>query len=162
MITALALAVTLVATTFVVHYKALRISSGLLPQVPVNLQARVLIVISLAFLAHMIEIVLYAVAYAVSVEWLGLGGFGGMPVESALDYLYFSIVTYTSLGLGDVFPQGHLRFLTGVEALNGLLLIAWSGSFTYLAMGRLWPWAPCDDPASLAQPQNTQDRAATS
>ena len=69
---------------------------------------------------------------------------GGVPVESALDYFYFSIVSYTSLGLGDVFPHGHVRFLTGLEALNGLMLIAWSASFAYLAMGRLWPWRPCD------------------
>ena len=61
-------------------------------------------------------------------------------VEGFLDYLYFSSVTYTSLGLGDVFPVGHLRFLTGVEALNGLVLIAWTGAFTYLAMGKMWPW----------------------
>ena len=27
----------------------------------------------------------------------------------------------------------------GVEALNGLLLIGWSASFTYLAMERYWP-----------------------
>jgi potassium channel LctB len=39
-------------------------------------------------------------------------------------------VSYTSLGLGDVYPGGSLRLITGVEALNGLLMIARSGSFT--------------------------------
>ena len=29
--------------------------------------------------------------------------------------------------------------IAGVEALNGLLLIGWSASFTYLAMERYWP-----------------------
>ena len=76
-----------------------------------------------------------------------LGGFGGLGVTDWLGYFYFSIVSYTSLGLGDVFPTGHLRFITGVEALNGLLLIAWSGSFIYIAMGKLWPWQPCAQPA---------------
>jgi hypothetical protein len=48
-------------------------------------------------------------------------------------------VSYTSLGLGDVYPQGGVRLLTGVEALVGLLMIAWSASFTYLSMEKYWP-----------------------
>jgi len=39
-----------------------------------------------------------------------------------------------------VITLGHIRFITAVEALNGFLLITWSASFTFLAMGRLWPW----------------------
>ena len=69
-------------------------------------------------------------AYALSDRVLALGSFGGVAVTGPLDYFYFSIVSYTSLGLGDVFPNDHLRFITGIEALNGLLLITWSGSFT--------------------------------
>ena len=33
---------------------------------------------------------------------------------------------------------GELRLLAGVEALNGLLLIGWSASYTYIAMERFW------------------------
>lgn len=104
---------------------------------------RVLFVVLATFTAHLIEIVLYAMAYAVGVNTLQLGTFGGVEVSAPSDYLYFSMVSYTSLGLGDVFPSAHLRFITGIEALNGLLLIAWSGSFIYLAMGHLWPWQHC-------------------
>jgi len=113
---------------------------------------RVLCIVLVVMVAHVSEITLYAVAYAVSVTPVGLGAFGGLAVEQPLDFLYFSIVTYTSLGLGDVFPGGHLRFLAGIEALNGLLLIAWSGSFIYLTMGRLWPWAHCAEPAPALSP----------
>jgi hypothetical protein len=31
-----------------------------------------------------------------------------------------------------------LRLLAGAEALNGLVLIGWSASFTYIAMERFW------------------------
>jgi hypothetical protein len=54
------------------------------------------------------------------------------------EYIYFSTVSYTSLGLGDLYPTGALRLLTGVEALQGLAMIAWTGSFTYLAMEKFW------------------------
>ena len=49
-----------------------------------------------------------------------------------------NLVSYTSLGLGDVWPTGVLRLITGLEALNGLILIAWSASFTYLSMEKFW------------------------
>ncbi|URF49315.1 ion channel (plasmid) [Dinoroseobacter shibae] len=35
-------------------------------------------------------------------------------MDTSLDYLYFSAVIYTSLGIGDIVPKEHLRFLTGV------------------------------------------------
>lgn len=50
----------------------------------------------------------------------------------------FSAETYSSLGYGEVIPGGALRLLAGVEVLNGLLLIGWSASFTYIAMERFW------------------------
>ena len=85
----------------------------------------------------------------VAVTWR-IGGFAGLPVESFQDCLYFSVVTYTSLGFGDQVPVSHARLIAGVEALNGLLLIGWSASFTYLAMERYWPMHGIDQ-ASVAR-----------
>lgn len=53
-----------------------------------------------------------------------------------LDCVYFSFVNYTTLGYGDQTPEGHIRFLAGTESLVGLVLVAWSASFTYLEMQR--------------------------
>jgi hypothetical protein len=39
-------------------------------------------------------------------------------------------------------PQGPARMLAGVEALNGLLLIGWTSSFTYVAMAEFWSTKP--------------------
>ncbi|KUO65411.1 MAG: hypothetical protein APF80_06400 [Alphaproteobacteria bacterium BRH_c36] len=107
---------------------------------------RILVIVLAILTAHLLQVVVYAIGFVVAVEFFSIGGFGGRGVETHLDYLYFSIVSFTSLGLGDVYPLGHLRLLTGVEALNGLLLIAWSGSFIYTAMEWLWPWEPCAEP----------------
>lgn len=41
-----------------------------------------------------------------------------------LKSLYFSVVTFTSLGYGDVTPRGFARFLAGSEALLGVFLIS--------------------------------------
>ena len=49
------------------------------------------------------------------------------------------VVTSTTLGYGDIEPFGILRFLTGIEALAGLVLITWSASFLFVEMQRYWP-----------------------
>ena len=51
-----------------------------------------------------------------------------------MDVFYFSLVSYTSLGLGDIVPTGHLRLVAGVEALNGFLLISCSAAYLFLFM----------------------------
>jgi hypothetical protein len=35
-----------------------------------------------------------------------------------------------------------LRIIAGVESLNGLVLIGWSASFTYLSMEQFWEDKP--------------------
>lgn len=140
MVLAIALALGLVAATFVFHYRVLLWLGSHMQQPNIQRQSQVLVVVIVLFLAHIIEIGFYALIYNASVSLLELGTFEGVPVGSAMDYLYYSGVIYTTLGLGDIQPLGHIRFITAVESLNGLLLITWSASFTFLAMGRLWPW----------------------
>jgi hypothetical protein len=41
-----------------------------------------------------------------------------------LDCLYFSIVTFTSLGYGDMTPLGLSRLVAGVEVFSGLFIVA--------------------------------------
>ncbi len=36
--------------------------------------------------------------------------------------LYFSLVTFTTLGYGDIVPDAHWRLLSGMTAANGLII----------------------------------------
>jgi hypothetical protein len=49
-----------------------------------------------------------------------------------------SAMTYTTVGFGDVVPVGAIRFVAGLEALTGLVMITWSASYTFLEMQRDW------------------------
>ena len=73
---------------------------------------------------------------------------GDVLTDGLLDYLYFSLANYTTVGWGDITAEGPLRFLAGMEALMGFLLITWSASFTFLVMDRMWRdvWAERDNP----------------
>lgn len=142
MLTAMAATVVLVVATVVMFYEVLRFTSNHLADLPLPPHARIIVVVLACFVGHTVAVWTYAMAYWVAAVLWEVPSFRGVPVEGFLDCLYFSVVTYTSLGFGDHVPVSHARLIAGVEALNGLLLIGWSASFTYLAMERYWPMHP--------------------
>lgn len=134
----MAASVVLVLATVVIHYEGLRVTSDLLPRLTMPPRQRMLAVLFAVFALHTVEVWLYGIGYLVVDRYVDIGDFGGEGPVTILDYVYFSTVSYTSLGFGDMYPLKGLRFVAGVEALNGLLLIGWSVSFTFLAMQEFW------------------------
>jgi voltage-gated potassium channel Kch len=128
----------LLVLTTVIHYEVLRMLSIALPALGMRARAKLIIVIFGAFITHAVEIVLYAIGFYLLARYLGAGTLGDPGHLSFSRTLYFSGETFTSLGYGDIVPHGALRLLAGMEALNGLLLIGWTASYTYIAMERFW------------------------
>src|SRR5687767_9634975 len=90
--------VILVITTVLIIYETLRLTSDHLSDLPVPPRARIIAVVLAAFIGHTLAVWTYALAYwLLAVKWQ-LGGFAGLPVEGFEDCLYFSVVTYTTLG----------------------------------------------------------------
>jgi hypothetical protein len=133
----LACALLLTATTLL-HYEALRGLNLGLPRLGIPDRPKLVLVIIVAFFAHAAEMVMYGGAYYGLIGWLDTGSLSGAGTSLLATCMYLSAETYTSLGFGDVTPVGPVRMLVGVEALNGLLLIGWSASFTYISMERFW------------------------
>ena len=138
MLIALTLSAILVIFSIFVHYEMLRILSVFVPELRFAGRVKVLLVVLGCFLAHTIEVWFYAISYKL-IDMAGLGSLKGQLHDHFADFLYFSATSYSTLGLGDVYPTGALRLISGVEGINGLFLIAWSTSFTYFVMDRLWP-----------------------
>jgi hypothetical protein len=130
--------VALIVLATMLHYEALRVVGALLPRLHMAPRARLIVVLLATFAAHTLEIGLYAAATYGLVNGLGIGALGASGAPDWATTLFFSAQTYTSLGYGDVVPQGALRALASVEALNGLLLIGWTASYTYIVMQRYW------------------------
>ena len=138
MIASMTLAIASVIASVLVHYEALRLLSRVSQINFRNPRTLMLVVMFGVFVAHLIEIAVYAGTYWVADAVADVGSFTGNRAIDAMDYFYFSAESFTSLGMGDIYPLGDLRLISGVEVLNGLLLIAWSASFTYLIMERFW------------------------
>lgn len=128
----------LTALAVMIHYEALHLLSRQVRRLSIRPRYRIVVVLYGALVAHIIEIWLFAAGYYLSVLQWGLGSFTGNPVQGFDDAVYFSFITYTSLGFGDVVPAGPARFLVGVEALLGLVLIAWTASYLYVQMQKFW------------------------
>jgi hypothetical protein len=134
----IAICLALLVVSTLVHYEALRGLGFALPRLRLPGRNKLVLVILGSSVAHALEGLLYALAFYLLSGRFGLGSLGSGDAPSLATCLYFSAETYTSLGYGDVVPVGPLRMLAGTEALNGLLLIGWSASYTYLAMERFW------------------------
>ncbi len=76
-----------------------------------------------------IEVWIWALSY------LLLGAF--VDFETGL---YFSTVTFSTLGFGDVLPPERWRLFAALEAVNGFLVIGWSTAYLVAASTRVGPF----------------------
>jgi hypothetical protein len=89
-------------------------------------------------LMHLLEIAGWALCFAWS---------SAMPdLQSAF---YFSAVTYTTTGYGDLVLPEDWRLVGGVEALTGILMCGWSTGFFFAVVSRM------NSPKALQQTPTT-------
>ena len=84
-------------------------------------------IVILMFLASLLEVLVWAVTY------LALNAIQGF--EQAL---YFSMVTFTTLGYGDVVLAEQWRLLGSFEAANGIIMFGWTTAIVIAAVQRIY------------------------
>ena len=77
-------------------------------------------------LFHLIEITIWGLFYT----WKD--AMADLPTA-----LYFSAVTYTTTGYGDLVLPEEWRLVGGVEALTGILMCGWSTGFFFAVVSRM-------------------------
>ena len=86
----------------------------------------ILVIVLALFTLHGIEIWLYAAVY------LMIGA-----VENLEAAVYFSTITYASIGFGDSEMARPWRLVGAIEGINGVLLLGWSTAFFVTVVARL-------------------------
>lgn len=142
------------------HYEFMSLSSLRLARTRLPRRARVLALMLIMLFAHVLEVWIFAGLYWLLDVFPSLGHLDGPFEEGALDFVYFSAVSFTTLGFGEIVPMGAIRILCGTEALVGLSLITWSASLAFLEMQR--DWAEFRHPKLVAHPSNPAPKAADS
>lgn len=133
----LAINITVVLASIFIHYEVLNRLSRAMPVSPLKPRARIIVGVIASVVAHSVEIGLFAVGYLITSR-IGYGTLTGDFANSFSDYMYFSYSAYTTVGFGDIVPQGGIRWLAGIEALTGFVLITWTASYLFIEMSQNW------------------------
>lgn len=75
---------------------------------------------------HLGEVLMWAFAYYT---------IPGIQTPSTVeDCIYFSMVTFTTLGYGDIVISSSWRLFSGIQAMAGMLVFGWSSALLFAAM----------------------------
>jgi hypothetical protein len=77
-------------------------------------------------LLHLMQVSLWALLYWWRIGW---------DFNTAL---YFSTVTYATIGYGDVVPPTQWRLVAVTEGLTGVLMLGWSSALVFAVVVRLF------------------------
>jgi hypothetical protein len=125
-----AIAILMIAVTSTVHagamllaFKAIRWSHA-----PQSWRVhRVTLVVHVMAFSGLLETVLWAFVY------LRMG-----VIDGFRHALYFSIVTYTTLGYGDVTPGEGWELLAAFSSINGIIMFGWSTAVVFAAFQHIF------------------------
>lgn len=78
---------------------------------------------------HFVEIALWAVVYLLVPEITQLS-----TLEEAI---YYSMITFTTVGYGDITLGPAWRIMAGFEAMNGIMLFGWSTALLYTVVQKI-------------------------
>jgi hypothetical protein len=117
------------AITFLIGFLKRRESWLLVHQTTMRRSWVVAAVASFLATKHALDILIWAAAY-----WT----FAGQQLTSFENAYYFSAVTYTSLGYGDIVLTNRWRMLCSFEAMGGMLMFGLSTAILFSIVQRLW------------------------
>jgi uncharacterized membrane protein YidH (DUF202 family) len=127
----------MVALTVIIHFCGLALLMRLLRQSRAGMKPEnqhiimrmvtILCVVFGLFAIHTLEIWFYAVLYHFVLNAVA-------DFETAL---YYSTVSFVSLGYGDVILSKQWRLIGAIEAANGLILFGWSTAFLVTVIAKL-------------------------
>lgn len=114
------------ATSFVIQL-AVKKSNAPIKHRKFNKIYWISVIVLLMFLASIVESVIWAISY------LALDA-----IQSFEEALYFSIVTFTTLGFGDITLKESWRLLASLQAANGIIVFGWSTAITMAAVQKFY------------------------
>lgn len=79
---------------------------------------------------HLVEVILWAVLYVSISDQTGLTN---LP-----EAIYFSLITFTTVGYGDITLKEGARLLSGMEAMVGIVTVGLTTAMLFVVIQRFW------------------------
>lgn len=96
------------------------------PQSMASALAALVLLFAGLILLHLVQVLLWGGLYAWGIGW------------DSTTAAYFSIVTYATIGYGDVVPPPDWRLVAAIEGLTGVLLLGCSSAMVFALLSRLF------------------------
>lgn len=138
--------ITLVLLVVALHQGMFKLLVMLGRRLPMIKPRHIAIAIIIGIATHLLEILLFAGGMQFLVAQ---GRYGQLISDHSIkftDVLYFSAVTYSTVGYGDITPTQWLRFVVAIEALTGVVLVAWTASLIFAGVQRIGTRLEKSDP----------------
>lgn len=126
----------LVALLGLIHHCALRWLDLITGSAKDSPHRKIFFVFNGLLSIHTVEILLFAVAYRILLNWDWMGGFPLNYDGSWGDLIYFSGINFATLGYTQIETQGPIRMVNMMQSLGGFMILTWSATFMYSAWGR--------------------------
>jgi hypothetical protein len=134
----LALSIVIVVLTILVNYEVLNIVWKHIPKIEKS-PRKCIVYIMLAILAgHTFAVWIYGFGYLMIAEIFYKEALIEQGFDGFIQYLFASAQIYSSFGGAELFSLGTMRFLASIEALNGIVMVAWTFSLTYVVIDKTW------------------------
>ena len=130
--------IAVVAAVVLIHYEFLELLTRFLDQLTIKRHLKMVLSVFGALVAHAVGIIIYGVLYFYMHHKQIWGELRGNFSGTLEDCIYFSYTSYTTVGFGDIQALGHIRFVSSIESLTGIVLVTWTASFLFLEMQRHW------------------------
>lgn len=134
-------------TGFLVHFLRTKGYDLLHGRSPLYAMLAMILAVWVLMAMHILEIILWAVVY---LQLVGITELQNM--ETAL---YFSAVTYTTLGYGDIVLHDHWRIMSAIEAMCGIMLFGWSTAMLFAVVREIIRQV---DPVTIEYDRRVQER----
>jgi len=104
------------------------------PVITSNIILRVLIFSFVLFtVIHIVHSLIWAFCYYIIPQT-------AQQFDNLSEAVYFSMVTFTTLGYGDISLSSDWRLLSGLEAINGIMLIGWSTAMMFSLIQNIYKY----------------------
>ena len=132
----LALGALMIAITTVIHAGFMVLGVGL---IGAALRRAVLPLphLKAAIVVSWFVLVMFGAAIVEVWVWSGLFVVTG-ALPSLEEATYFSVVTYSTLGYGDIVLGPEWRLLASIAAVNGLILFGWTTALVFIVVQRVY------------------------
>ena len=87
------------------------------------------LLVVMVFCVHIVQIWIWALLYLY---------LDSVHLHTVADALYFSTVTFSTVGFGDIVLSPDIRMLSAIEAANGFLIFGWTTAFIFELISKLY------------------------